>query len=350
MKQWKKPENTPSEVKAAGRAIRHVDRSSPAWLDALQIVDNWRAAHAFPLQVFYVNLRRLTNGSKAFVAQRLKRLASIVPKLQSNTVLNLWAMQDLGGCRVIVPNLDQVYFYEKKLRCSRIRHELLKVNDYIASPKGSGYRSLHVVYRYHSDKHVAYNKNMLIEIQFRTRLQHVWATAVETMGLYTGLRLKSGEGDKAVKRFFALTSSLFALRENCCTVPLTPMSRKELVQEIVALNEQYSFLEKLSAMVVAVDIKKQELSNSGGYYLLSLDLKNRLLRIRPFRASEYDRANELCTRLENGEKLLSESRDVVLVRVQSMKELRRSYPNYFSDVKGFVKLVQEEISTMYGGK
>ena len=41
-----------------------------------------------------------------------------------------------------------------------------------------------MVYQYKSDRIETYNRNMLIEIQFRTHLQHIWATAVETMGLF----------------------------------------------------------------------------------------------------------------------------------------------------------------------
>ena len=63
-------------------------------------------------------------------------------------------------------------------------------------------------------KKETYNKNMLIEIQFRTKLQHIWATAVEMMGIYTKSNLKSSKGNKDVLRFFVLVSSIFAKMEN----------------------------------------------------------------------------------------------------------------------------------------
>ena len=47
-----------------------------------------------------------------------------------------------------------------------------------------------------------YNKNMFIEVQFRTKLQHMWATAVEMMGIYTNSNLKSSQGDYDILRFF----------------------------------------------------------------------------------------------------------------------------------------------------
>lgn len=53
-------------------------------------------------------------------------------------------------------------------------------------PKMDGYRGIHDVYEYdvRSDYGVMWN-GLLIEIQYRTLLQHSWATAVEVAGLLT---------------------------------------------------------------------------------------------------------------------------------------------------------------------
>lgn len=69
-----------------------------------------------------------------------------------------------------------------------------------------------MVYQFQSDDNDTYNKNILIEIQFRTKLQHIWATAVEMMGIFTKSKLKSSIGDEDILRFFVLVSSLFAQR------------------------------------------------------------------------------------------------------------------------------------------
>ena len=165
----------------------------------MQIIDNWRAAHAFPLHIIYNHLRRMTSyDPDIVVAERLKRLDSIIGKLKREPTMNLWTMQDLGGCRVIVPRLSQVYRVANKFKTSRIRHKYKDEDDYIHQPRISGYRSYHLVFQYHSDKKDTYNRNMLIEIQFRTKLQHLWATAVETMGLFTNQALKAGQGEAAI--------------------------------------------------------------------------------------------------------------------------------------------------------
>ena len=52
------------------------------------------------------------------------------------------------------------------------------VDDYITTPKDSGYRGVHLIYRYYSDKNETFN-GLKIEVQIRTALQHAWATAVD---------------------------------------------------------------------------------------------------------------------------------------------------------------------------
>ena len=99
---------------------------------------------------------------------------------------------------------------------------------------------------------------MLVEIQFRSHLQHVWATALETMGLFTKQALKAGQGAEYVKRFFVLVSSLFAMRENCPIIPGTLEDENELVSEIEQINDQYHLLEILSAIRVALNHENEE--------------------------------------------------------------------------------------------
>lgn len=163
------------------------------------------------------------------VAERLKRLDSIINKLKRFSNMSLWTIQDLGGCRVIVNEIDEVYSCADKYENSKKRHILKREYDYINHPKSSGYRSLHRVYLFHSDSKNTYNRNMCIEIQYRTHLQHLWATAVETMGLARRESIKTGQGNDDIKRFFILISSLFALRENMPVVPGTSDNIEELV-------------------------------------------------------------------------------------------------------------------------
>ena len=171
---WKIPEYTKRQINEAGIVIRNATSSQEDRTEALKIIDNWRASHAYPLHVFYMNLRRkIGSRHDILVAERLKRLESIVGKLQREDGMQLYRMQDLGGCRMVLPTLNEVYKFSEKFETSRIRHELKKRNDYIQNPKASGYRSLHLIYRFKTDtpdKEIYNQYPMLIELQFRTHL------------------------------------------------------------------------------------------------------------------------------------------------------------------------------------
>ncbi len=256
--------------------------------------------------------------------------------------MNLWTMQDLGGCRVIVPGIQDVYDYFEKYDKSRKRHIFKKKYDYIITPKVSGYRSLHAVYEYHSDKNQTYNKNMLIEIQFRTHLQHLWATAVETMGLFTKESIKSGSGSDDVNRFFVLISALFAKREQQPIPPNVVDDLDGIVHEIDALNSKHKYLDFLSGIRVAVEVHKERQQSSLAYRILILDYDKRTLQVRGYKANQIEMANRVYNSIEATR--AETNVDAVLVRVSSFNTLKKAYPNYFSDIGEFVSLVKSYLA------
>lgn len=337
---WKTVEYTKRQINDAGNVIRNEQASAQEFADAMAIIDNWRAAHAYPLHVVYMHLRRMAGTREnVLVVERLKRLDSIIGKLSRESGMDLWRMHDLGGCRVVLPTVDDVYRFADSFMKSRIRHEYKRTYDYIATPKKSGYRSLHLVYQYHSDKTETYNKNMLIEIQIRTHLQHIWATALETMGLFTKQALKAGQGDKHIKRFFVLVSSLFALREGYPVVPDTLADEKELISEIEQINDQHHVLETLNAIRIAIQHEDDVVRDKKGYYLLILNYNTHRLRIRSYSPSQFDEAETAYSQIEKNRH--ASGIDAVLVRAKSFKELKSAYPNYFSDIGEFYQLITD---------
>ncbi|MBR5547899.1 MAG: RelA/SpoT domain-containing protein [Clostridia bacterium] len=337
---WKKVEYTKRQINDAGDIIRKEDATAEEVSDAITVIDNWRASHAFPLHVMYIHLRRMAQSCpNALVVERLKRLDSIIGKLKRESGMDLWRMQDLGGCRVIVPTITDVYRFIEKYQKSSIRHEYKRTYDYIKNPKKSGYRSVHLVYKYHSDKSEDYNQNMLIELQFRTHLQHIWATALETMGLFTKQALKAGQGDAHIKRFFVLVSSLFAMREECPVIPGTLADEKEIVSEIEQINDQYHVLETLNAIRIALNHEEDVKIDRKGYYLLILNYNTHRLRIRTYQPSQFEQANIDYTQIEKNRH--ASGIDAVLVRATSFSELKSAYPNYFADIGEFYDMVTE---------
>ena len=68
------------------------------------------------------------------MARRLKRLPSILSKLERLPWLRLSQMQDIGGCRVVLRTADDAYRIAADLADSRIRHELINHKDFIEDP------------------------------------------------------------------------------------------------------------------------------------------------------------------------------------------------------------------------
>lgn len=339
---WKKVEYSRGEIIRAGDTVKRENVSKDEYNHALQVIDNWRVAHAFPLHVIYIHLRRMAAGKEIIVAERLKRLDSIIDKLRREATMSLWYMQDLGGCRFIVNSVDEVYRYREGYDLSRKRHKRLKVYDYIKEPKQSGYRSLHVVYQYYSDHDDSYNNNMRIEIQFRTHLQHLWATAVETVGIFTKQALKAGQGGEQTKRFFVLVSSLFALMEGTPVVPNTSSDIHELVAELKDIDRRENIIGLLRSIKVATHLTAERYKkNKRGYYLLILNYKTFRLSMRFFSSSNIEEANKIYSQIENGKEQTGV--DAVLVRVDSFQILRKAYPNYFTDIGEFVEIVQSHL-------
>lgn len=150
MSDYASPQFSIVEVNSAGRTLSTYEGDLELLAQAISVIDNWRASHSYPLQSFYVTLKRraCTVHKSALTAQRIKRLESIARKLSMNAEMKLSQMQDIGGCRAILPTISHVRELEQIYKSSKWNHERLTPKDYIAHPKPSGYRSIHLKYRF----------------------------------------------------------------------------------------------------------------------------------------------------------------------------------------------------------
>lgn len=313
----------------------------------MDILSNWRSSHSFPLQVFATRLSRLTKqiDPNALVARRLKRVPSIIKKLKRDQTRNMdmARMQDIGGCRAVLNSMTEVgaILDTYKKRDKGTYHKLKNKKDYIKSPKGDGYRGVHLIYKYFSDKNKEYD-GLLVEIQIRTKLQHYWATAVETVDHFTRQAIKSNEGERDWIEFFKLASSVFANIEVAPIVPDTPNSPKELREKIQALAGSLKVVKKMNEWTKIHKIIEDFEKNSKiqyGFYLLNLDLLTKELKITAYKKDEEGLANAEYSKHEERMLANKEDRDIVLVSAETTKELRKAYPNYFLDAKEFVNVL-----------
>ena len=332
---WTAPEFTRDAINNAGKQLA----SDPSELTSSQfnVLNNFRASHGFPLNTIQMRLRDKANQvhKDSVVNQRLKRRQSIAAKLIKMDSLKLSNMQDIGGCRAVTPTVDHVVILADEFKAGRARHLLIKENDYVAAPKPDGYRSLHLVYAYQSDKTPTYN-GMKIEIQLRSELQHAWAMAVETFDSITRQSLKTGTGDPTHLRFFALLSSWFAIRESRPPVPNTPVNAKDLSTEILDIDDELKIVSKFNGYRAALRILSDpQAKRDPGWYILHLDLELRTINAMHFDFRDYGSALSHYQSLED-DHANDINHDVVLVSTGTSLALTRAYPSYFGIASRFL--------------
>lgn len=332
-------------VAKAGAVLSTHDPSTPEYVAAMETLSSWRSLYAHPLNAFNVLLRRKCKleglAGSSIVARRLKRAPSIVAKLKRNPKMQLNRMQDIGGLRVIVDSVEDVRNIHQSILSSQMGHEVvIPCDDYILQPKPDGYRSLHQVFKYHSEDSDLTNLGLRVEVQIRTKIQHSWATAVETLGVIEKAAFKSGEGKQDFKRFFILSSALLSILEEQPVVEsLKDVSPQEIVREFTELEKDLHVFQKLQGVAVTV----KELFSSDkktAYYLMELDEASRRLSLWQFEPKEEEIAEVFYQHREK----INRSKDnieTVLISVDSLKQVRRAYPNYFLDCNAFISNLQK---------
>jgi hypothetical protein len=178
-----------------------------------------------------------------------------------------------------------------------------------------------------------------VEVQFRTRAQHAWATAVETIDLLNGERAKFGQANPKLQRFFAISSELIARVHEGRVGPLPDIVDTRLVQEFQALDGELGIMERLTRAVVS----NPSLPRGKNVILVFYLKGNQRLEFHPYETITL--AQEAYSKFE---KDLEGEADIVLVKAERAEDLRRSFQNYFTDAKDFVDLVRTA-ATRLGG-
>jgi ppGpp synthetase/RelA/SpoT-type nucleotidyltranferase len=349
---WVTCQHTREEINIAGRKLIQLEPSDPEREDALEIINNWRSCHTYPLHIIAKTLHTRAKtkvNQSTLVARRIKRLSSISLKLRHNPEMKLTQMQDIGGCRAVVANVSEVDRLvkvcedaQKKRPHSFDRPVLVKKDDYIREPKGDGYRSVHLIMKYHSAAKPEF-EGQKIEIQIRSKLQHAWATAVETCQTFTGQALKSRIKNASSNwlEFFALMSSAIAAREKMPLVPETPRDKKERKERLKKLEGDERIIPLLTGWSSAIRREEAAAADSAAY-LLQLDTAKREFKMWSFTEDHMHRAQETYLDLEKQTETNPDIQ-VVLVSAESVAALRRAYPNYYVDTTAFILAVKQEI-------
>jgi putative GTP pyrophosphokinase len=281
-------------------------------------------------------------GRTIQVAQRLKRRHTIIDKLARQPGMQLARMDDIAGCRLIFSDMESLYNFRKHMYRAKFNHVLKNKSDkydYIERPTERGYRGIHDVYEYRARKGGSTGCNgLLIEIQYRTQMQHAWATAIEVITQITEHQPKFNRGDVRYIKLLCLASEMLARaheqRKSCAPTA----SDRELVEDFDTLDSQIDVIGRLHDLEVHKWIGDRA------------EAEHIILQIRAdgeLELRQFDLELEASTTLLELEKKFPDD-NIVLVGAKSVAEVKSAFRNYFNDVSYFLDLYYEARSHLSG--
>lgn len=346
----------PASKSAVRRAGKSIAENSETRAD-IDIVDQWRAAHGYVLNTFKVWLRgnlKITSSTAEF-AQRLKRRNTVIDKLRRKgpdgdpLIRDVTSMQDFAGCRLIFETMDELEVFRSHLLSAKVlgnvhhrpKHDDYDKYNYILTPKSSGYRGIHHVF-YHVPRSHRANitkslpwHNLMVEVQFRTRVQHAWATALEIADIIDGTRTKFEFGENKRGHLFALVSEIIARQQEHTSNAFLETETSALIEEFKDLESELGVIQTLRTL------REFENYNSlSRHNVLNIfdDEGTPRLEVIPFKNAQdaLARANAL----EED----ANSYNAVYVTSDNPNQLRSAYRNYFNDPVDFVKILEHSVN------
>lgn len=337
MSEFPQLEYSKNDVKRAGKALEGTLLWAPETESdvrkTFRVANSWLASHALPMARMRSELHGQMSSlkTKGLTAARLKQMHSIRKKL-TRIGSNLRQMQDLGGCRAVVPNIQDARNLVEAIK-QKSTHDLKREDRYMDEPRDSGYRSQHLIYAFEprDGSEVGY-QGRLIELQIRSRIQHSWSTAVEAVGMFRKEALKAGEGNSEWLRLFRLMSDEFALAEGC---DFAKEGQGLRVQEIAELAHELDAAQTLDAISHAVSgLEQLEKDRYHVHRFCQIIYNHDTRQVRVKYLNSPSLIGGALTESNTGE--ASEKRfSSVVVELDSIENLKTAYPNYFGDVQYF---------------
>lgn len=255
-------------------------------------------------------------------------------------------MQDIAGCRVIFSNEEKLRDFGNNMHLARFKHVLRSRRndryDYIANPKMSGYCGIHDIYEYRvsSRQGVSWN-GLLIEIQYRTQVQHAWATAVEIADLATFSRIKFSQADEDHKDFFRLASEILARSYESRNSCINDLNNEDLIDEFLRVDGRLGMMPTFRNLKLSEDIQRFRTN-----MILVFPLGSDSTQQFDLRVEIFNSVNKAIEKYDQLEKDFSGKADIVLVRADKPESIRDAFRNYFSDAVDFVEYLMVGVENL----
>lgn len=318
--------------------------------------DNFREAHNIIIKLFTIELKKVNFSKQHLTASRNKRIDTIISKLCRPEKPKLDRIHDIAGTRIIFENIKSLEDYIDILENTELVNFKEKINEdknrynYIKNPKSDGYRSIHKVFYYSSNipystlNEKSFNlENKKIELQLRTRLQHIWATTVEIYDIINKSNIKTGTHNKLETKeglFFKKCSLVFEGIESNDVEKI-----KININEIFRDKDLVEIYNRLKGIKNIKDIQLPKTLGSDEVFILITDLnkgKTTFFTTDPIEKNDKQDTfliNASYRRLE--EKNTKGEYILLLLTLGDIKKLKNVYPNYFLNTNEFISILKK---------
>lgn len=220
-----------SQARKIGSTIRRFHEGTcdqETYIGAIDGLKEFRAQFSEPLDRTLVVLQEIGRDFPSPIesTKRLKREVTIVDKIANReTGLDLSRMQDIGGCRVVVPTLDDLYEFADRVETQWDGRGVGRIHDYVKTPRDSGYRAIHIVIE---------ESGLPIEIQLRSKSMHSWAELSESLSALARLNFKQ-DGDHIVQQYLKKLSDVLSAQDAGLDPEKGSLAKvRELAPEVIA--------------------------------------------------------------------------------------------------------------------
>lgn len=325
----------------AGDVLRSNSIDAPGLDYAVGVVDYWRQIHLEPLRKMMEIIYGYSEGKSLPVAGRVKKFDTIVDKLRRIPTVKLSTMYDIAGCRIVVEDMADLKELCSYLELSENYDREKSVRkDYLVRPHPSmsGYRSKHLIFKFDG---LGCEKTLFVELQVRTRLQHLWSTAVELYDKARKTRMKFGESNSASWQFFRRASELIRCLENEEEIDAEKIREKFPIEG--ESQTMVQILTELGEASESVSVLR-DLDDEFEYCLIDFFPAEQVIMLF---TTDGERVIGLYSEHEQVMQSKADTLrdcDTVLVRGASTSQLAILYPNYFGDISGFLELADKHPS------
>lgn len=318
--------------------------------------DNFREAHNIIIKLFTIELKKVNFSKQHLTASRNKRIETIISKLCRPEKPKLDRIHDIAGTRIIFENIKSLEDYIDILENTELVNFKEKINEdknrynYIKNPKSDGYRSIHKVFYYSSNipystlNEKSFNlENKKIELQLRTRLQHIWATTVEIYDIINKSNIKTGTHNKLETKeglFFKKCSLVFEGIESNDVEKI-----KININKIFRDKDLVEIYNRLKGIKNIKNIQLPKTLGSDEVFILITDLnkgKTTFFTTDPIEKNDKQDTfliNASYRRLE--EKNTKGEYILLLLTLGDIKKLKNVYPNYFLNTNKFISILKK---------